>query len=75
MLPVLGVELELSVTMDAAILFIARHMGMLMGFSVPFILILVCAKVTLVPNAGVLVYMTIQVTSVLERLLQFFTMQ
>ena len=48
MTPVLGVELELSVTMDAAVLFIARHMGMLMRFSVPFILVLVSAKVTLV---------------------------
>ena len=56
---VLGVELEFSATMDAAVLFIARPMGMLMGFSVLFILVLVHAKVTLVPNASVLVYMAI----------------
>ena len=56
---VLGVELEFFATMDAAVLFIARHMGTLVGFSVPFILVLVRAKITLVPNAGVLVDMTI----------------
>ena len=59
MTSVLGAELEFSATMDTAVLFIARHMGMLMGFSVPFILVLVRAKVTLVPNASVLVYMAI----------------
>ena len=59
MTSVLGVELEFSATMDAAVLFIAKHMGMLMGFSVLFILVLVYAKVTLVSNASVLVYMAI----------------
>ena len=59
MTPLLGVEFELSVTVDATVLFIARHMGTLVGFSIPFILVLVCAKVTLVPNASVLVYMAI----------------
>ena len=59
MTPVLSVELELFAAMYAAVFFIARHMDTLMGFSVPLILVLVCAEITFVPNAGVLVHMVI----------------
>ena len=58
-MPVLSVELELFAAMYAAVFFVARHMDTLMGFSVPLILVLVCAKVTFVLNAGVLVHMVI----------------
>ena len=59
MTPVLSVELELFVAMYAAVFFVTRHMDTLMGFSVLLILVLVCSKVTFVPNAGVLVHMAI----------------
>ena len=59
MTPVLSVELELFAAMYAAVFFIARHMNTLMGFSVPLILVLVCAEITFVPNPGVLVHMAI----------------
>ena len=59
MTPVLSVELELFAAMYAAVFFVTRHMDALVGLSVPFILVLVCAKVTSVPNAGVLVHMAI----------------
>ena len=59
MTPVLSVELELFAAMYAAIFFVARHMDMLMGFSVLLILVLVHAEVTFVPNASVLVHMAI----------------
>ena len=59
MMSVLSVELKLFAAMYAAVFFITRHMDMLMGFSVPLILVLVHAEITFVPNAGVLVHMTI----------------
>ena len=59
MTSVLSVELKLFAAMYAAVFFIARHMDTLMGFSVLLILVLVCAEITFVPNASVLVHMTI----------------
>ena len=44
MTPVLSVELELFAAMYAAVFFVTRHMDTLMGFNVPLILVLVCAK-------------------------------
>ena len=59
MTSVLSVELKLFAAVYAAVFFIARHMDTLMGFSIMLILVLVHAEITFVPNAGVLVYMTI----------------
>ena len=59
MMPILSVELKLFAAMYAAVFFIARDMDALMGFSVPLIFVLVRAEITFVPNADVLVHMTI----------------
>ena len=59
MMPILSVELKLFAAMHAAVFFIARDMDALMGFSVLLIFVLVCAEITFVPNASMLVHMTI----------------
>ena len=59
MMPILSVELKLFAAMYAAVFFIARHMDALMGFSVLLIFVLLHAEITFIPNASVLVHMTI----------------
>ena len=59
MTSVLGVELKSFSTVGATVLFVTSHMGMLMGFCIVFVFVLVCAEITVVPDTVVLVYVTI----------------